>query len=223
MKNRIYSKKNQISDLILLLFIQIIIFATVCAVLVFVYSFFIKNNSYFRLVVIPDKSAVPIESEIQDGTVIDNVDKPLEKLPLIRYETQWATINVEGWKKADIPLYFGDNRAILAKGAGLWNGSKFCGQGEKIVVSAHVTSDFYEIEDTEIGDIVTIDTIYGKYEYRVKDIVIFNYKDPTLISTASEEEELVMYTCYPRENGFAFKTERIALVCEKISGKEYAK
>ena len=43
------------------------------------------------------------------------------------------------------------------------------------------------------------------------------------VGTKTEDEDmLVMYTCYPRKNGYRFKTERMALICKKVSGVEWA-
>ncbi len=144
-----------------------------------------------------------------------------ESFPKIPYESWWATLNVEGWARRDIPVFFGDNNAILRKGAGMWINSRFCGQGGKTVLSAHVTSHFYEMEETEVGDVVTLDTVYGHYTYRVEKQVIFHYQDSSLLLPEDGEDTLIMYTCYPRENGYQFKTQRLALVCRKISGKAW--
>lgn len=143
------------------------------------------------------------------------------EFPLIPYESQWATLNVQGWEEKDIKVFFGDNKTILKKGAGMWVNSRFCGQNGKIVLSAHVTSHFYEIEDVKIGDLVTMDTVYGTYVYKVVGTQIFHYEDSSLLTPNDGEEVLLMYTCYPRKNGYLFKTERLALICKKIEGKDW--
>ncbi len=155
------------------------------------------------------------------GVVNHAVQQEEGHIPPIAYESQWATLSVDGWKQQDIPVYFGDNDAILRRGAGMWLNSRFCGQGGKTVLSAHVTSHFYEIEDTAIGTLVRMDTVYGHYVYEVTNIQTFHYQDSSLIQPADGEDVLLMYTCYPRENGYQFKSERIALICKKVSGKEW--
>ena len=140
---------------------------------------------------------------------------------VIPFESQWATLNVDGWEERDIPVFFGDSKAILKKGAGMWINSRFCGQSGKTVLSAHVTRHFYEIEDTVVGTRVTLDTVYGEYVYQVSEIKVFNYKDNTLIKQDGSENTLVMYTCYPRKNGYQTKAERIALICTMVSGEEW--
>ncbi len=152
----------------------------------------------------------------------DTVTQEEGRIPPIFYGEQWATLNVDGWEERDIPVFFGDENALLRKGACMSFNSRFCGQGGRTVLSAHVTRHFYEIEDTKIGTLLTMDTIYGKYVYKVVDTLIFNYRDSSaLIPAEGEGETLFMYTCYPRQNGFQFRSERIALICRKIEGKEW--
>ncbi len=143
-------------------------------------------------------------------------------IPTIYYGEQWATLNVDGWEERDIPVFFGDENALLRKGAGMRFNSRFCGQGGRTVLSAHVTAHFYELETTKIGTLVTMDTVYGKYVYEVVDTLIFHYQNNSALSPVEGEgETLFMYTCYPRKNGYQFKTQRLALICRKVEGKEW--
>ena len=149
--------------------------------------------------------------------------KPLESdeghIPVIRYGQQWATLNVEGWEKRDIPVFFGDESALLRKGAGMRFASRFCGRGGRTVLSAHVTAHFHELEVTPVGTRVIMDTIYGKYVYEVSEIVIFNETDRGVLSPVEGEGEvLFLYTCYPRKNGHLRKTQRLGLICRKVEG-----
>ncbi len=217
-------QKNQIVDLILLLFIHVLLFLALVAVSIWLLYHFVFSNAYFNFIIVNDSKTVPIEQTVDDPGVIDEVevDESQEMMPFVAYGTQWATLNIDGWEYKDIPVYYGDSDNYLSMGAGLWFGSRFCGQGGKIVISAHVTSHFYEIEDTEIGTEIKINTTYGPYTYKVTDIIIFDYNDGSPLSPDDSKEQLLLYTCYPRENGFAFKEKRIGLLCEKVSGKDYA-
>jgi len=146
--------------------------------------------------------------------------------PTVRYGQQWATLNIEGWERKDIPVIFGDDTEALKRGGGHWIGSRFCGENGKIVISAHVTSYFKEMEKCKIGDMVTINAFYGEgevYGYRVKDIVIFNETDASLLQPNDGEETLILYTCYPLKNNGKKRVQRIALVCEKVYGRSWSK
>lgn len=131
----------------------------------------------------------------------------------------WAILNVEDWENKDIPVFYGDTNRILIKGAGMWNGSRFCGQNGKTVLSAHVTKHFREIQDTKIGTVVTMQTGYGLYKYEVIDKKIFSANDDSLLLADDGNETLVMYTCYPFES--RIRKQRIALICRKIEGKVF--
>ena len=181
----------------------------VCAV-VAVYRQVISPSEYYRVL-----------TGSAGGTGATSTRQEEGHIPPIPYESQWATLNVEGWQRRDIPVFFGDSNAILRKGAGMWLNSRFCGQNGKIVLSGHVTSDFYEIEDTHIGTQVTMDTVYGQYVYKVTATQLFQYQDSSLLYPEDGEEVLILYTCYPRKNGYLFKTQRLALICKKVSGREW--
>jgi LPXTG-site transpeptidase (sortase) family protein len=239
-------KENQVIRLILLLLPFVLFFLSVLLTVIWLYNYIYSTSPLFKLVinspsadyvsdtetdndddtgyiiVPPDTPApettAPPETEKQPSP---EIIKPAADFPVIRYQEQWATLNVEGWDTINIPVYFGDTDKILSKGAGMQFSSRFCGQNGKTVLSAHVTSHFYEIEDVKIGDKVTVDTVYGRYIYSVDDIVIFDYTDSSLLMPDEGNSSLVMYTCYPRTDGLAFKQERIALVCSMTEGVKW--
>lgn len=140
----------------------------------------------------------------------------------IKWGKKWATLNVDGWKRKDIPVIFGSNESLLKKGACMDFKSSPCGKG-RTILSAHVNSYFKELEDVQLGDIITIDTVYGRYRYEVINMFIFDYRDTRILYEANEEEEdvLFMYTCYPRKNPYVFKDQRLAVVARLIEGKDW--
>ncbi len=172
-----------------------------------------------------DLSRSEYSSELDKENIIivsEEIEETVEKveIPVISYSQQFATLNVDGWEIRDIPVRLGADQDTLLKSAGMSLTSFFCGEGGRTVISAHVTKQFRELEDTEIGSIVTIDTIYGKYTYRVSRVEVFNLGETELIDTNSTANELVMYTCYPRDNGGRSRSQLCALICTPISGKE---
>ena len=207
-------KKNPfLKGFFLLLPFPLAFLALVCAVVV-VFQSVIAPSPYFRLLT---HDATTPSVKIPEIVIPEDEGE----FPVIPYLSQWATLNVEGWEKKDIKVFFGDTKEILKKGAGMWLNSRFCGQGGKIVISAHVTTDFYELEVTPIGTLVTMETAYGTYVYEVTDTLVFNYKDASPLRPNDGEEVLFMYTCYPRKNGYQFKEERMALICKKVEGKDW--
>lgn len=153
-------------------------------------------------------------------TVIENVEDSAE-FPSIDFETQWATLNLDGWETRNIPVLLGDRYESLWNGAGLPSFSEFCGRGSRVVIDAHVNTFFRELELTPVGTKVHISTIYGEYLYEVEKIVFFDQYDPSYIYPNHDKEELVLYTCYPYDNGFRLRTERIGLICKYLKGKQW--
>lgn len=212
-----FKKSPFVKGFFLLLPFPLLFLAILCAVVILFQSV-IAPSAYFQVLTHDELNpsvTIPVAPPVENPEAEDAV------FPVIPYESQWATLNVEGWERKDIKVFFGDNNSILRKGAGMWLNSRFCGQNGKIVLSAHVTTDFYELETTPIGAIVTMDTIYGTYRYEVTETLIFNYKNAAPLKPADGEEVLFMYTCYPRKNGYQFKSERMALICKKIEGKDW--
>lgn len=157
------------------------------------------------------------EEEFHPGDARD-----FDEIPHIDFERTWATLNVMGWDYADIPVINDSSKDITTRAAATDSGSCFCGEGGKIILFADEETLFYEIEDSKIGDIVTMDTIYGSYRYEVKDIVIFvGGNGAKILSEPAETETLVLYTMYPRDSTEFRQKERIALICEKTYGKDF--
>lgn len=156
---------------------------------------------------------LPDSIEFPDGIV--HTDDMFEA---IGFGTQWASLNVEGWETKDIPVYFGDTAEILSKGAGQWIGSFFCGHEKTCLISANVTTWFYELEDTEIGAEVTMQTTYGNYRYEAVDMYIFAEEDIDMLYEDPGEDTLILYTTYPRSGDPGKKAQCIALECKLKDG-----
>lgn len=101
----------------------------------------------------------------------------------------------------DIPVYHGDSPEELVDGAGHYAGSYFPGEGASIVLAAHNSHGlFYNLPQIKIGDIATIETIYGTFKYQVYKTDIVDYRDDSKFPIQTDEEILMLYTCYPVDN-----------------------
>lgn len=98
----------------------------------------------------------------------------------------------------DLPLFFGDDAAQLKKGAGQYTGSRLCGFGTPVLVSAHNTKDFFlSLQDIQIGDVCGVSVDYGDFSYEVYKTEIINKNAFDLDILNENEEILILYTCYP--------------------------
>lgn len=147
---------------------------------------------------------------------------PISALPKMTWGDRWATLAVDELPDASIngaKVYVGDSNDILKKGVGKYYGSRFCGEGGKIVLSAHVTQAFRCLEDMQVGYTVRVNTIYGEYVYRVEEIFLFEPTDDHIIRDSTETEQLLLYTCYPR--AVSYRRQRIGVRCSKVSGADF--
>ncbi len=109
--------------------------------------------------------------------------------------TYWATLSVADDERVDeIPVYQGDNPALLSLGIGHLYGSCFPGEGGVCVLAAHVSgnADFFtNLADTDIykkGTQIKIDTAYGVYVYEVVGTDVLDYKDTKYVKRYSWEQ-----------------------------------
>ncbi len=159
---------------------------------------------------------------VEAPDVLDNSGMYVpEDFPLIAFGEQYATLSVPDADIEDAPIYFGDGDEMLEAGIGHFAGSRFPGQNGKIVYSAHVTTIFRYFEDLKPGAKFEVKTKYGDYVYEMEKSVIFDYEDYTPLLPNDGTETLFCYTCYPYDNGGQLRTDRLGIICKKISGKNW--
>ena len=139
-------------------------------------------------------------SYIESGNS-ENIKLEKKKKRLINYPNfgdSFGRIKIES-VGIDMTLYHGETLDILKYGAGHHAGSYFPGEGGTIIVAGHNRRNyFHELPKVKIGDIVTIETSYGTYEYAVTKTEIANaYELGHNLKLSDEEETVMLYTCYP--------------------------
>ncbi len=199
----------------------LLFFAGVFCFSMYLFQTAVEETAYFGLLV---GETVPREVSDEDtGFTPGGKPEKLLRIPSIAYGKQFARLNVTwdggGWDIVNIPVYLGSDKRILKKGAGMSFGSFFPGEGKCTILSAHVTRSFAELEDTPEGAIVTLETSYGPYDYRVERKETVNGTDRWYMD-AGQDADLVLYTCYPRDNGGERRTDRCVLLCRLVNGTE---
>ncbi len=181
----------------------------------------LENSYIVSLFNAPDLNGEDTGSDLEQVHLTGD-QLPLSALPKMTWGDRWATLSVDELPEATInnaPVYVGDSNDILKKGVGKYYGSRFCGEGGKIVLSDHVTQAFRCMEDMQVGYTVRVHTIYGEYVYRVEKIFLFDPNDNHIIMDPSDEEQLLLYTCYPR--ALSYRRQRIGVLCSKVSGADF--
>ncbi len=192
---------------------------------------FVEGNIVYRVMtMVPEKNEdgnLLVLDEKEKEALVENNKVGFEipaEFPVITIGEEFAKITIESAGVWQIPVYHGDNDDNLWRGIGHYANSRFPGQNGKVVLSGHVGiyEFFQRLENMQVGDKVTLETTYGKYEYIVTETVIFNENDPSLLLPEAEDngERLICYTCYPYHTT-SVRTQRFAIICEPISGKNW--
>lgn len=137
-----------------------------------------------------------LSSIYDDRDLVERNSVPLSEVVIPYIGQHYANLAFEG-TDFNRPIYWGDNDRILRRGIGQYSGSHMPGFGYPLMLSAHNLSGFYEIQFLEPGDIVSIRTNYGLYKYEVTHKEIHKYPFSGSYDLAKNEEELIMYSCYP--------------------------
>lgn len=192
---------------------------------IYLFESVVEETAYFSLLF---GDSVPREvDDFDTGFVPGERPAALLRIPSIDYGKQFARLNVTwaggGWDIVNIPVYLGSDKSILKKGAGMSFSSAFPGERGCTILSAHVTRHFAELETTPEGAGVLLETSYGPYRYEVVKVVPGVNGTDRWYMDASSDYDLILYSCYPRDNNGERRTERCVLCCRLREGTEVAK
>ncbi len=216
----------------------LLISAAVVLLSIWAMNTFLEGNLYYQVATLaPEMSRGDRESETPYVQFTEEQRQELqeqnrdafgdEDVPPIALGEVWAHISIESAQVDNQPVYHGDMDDLLLKGIGHYANSRFPGQHGKVVFAGHVgiKKHFQRLETMVPGDLVTVNTIYGDYVYRVTDTYIFGERDQALIDLLLPDDEdtgdrLICYTCYPYHTT-RVRTQRFVIDCELISGYDF--
>lgn len=130
--------------------------------------------------------------------IIEHVKDP-ENLSIEYDFTTGETIGTLYIPKLDreIAIVEGTDEEELAEGVGHFSNTGFPGENRQILLSGHRDSVFRDFGDLEDGDEFHIKMKNGTFIYEMKDSVIVDADDRTVIDPNREDEFLTLSTCYP--------------------------
>lgn len=134
-------------------------------------------------------------------------------VPFFYIGDQFGTISIPS-VEIEVGVFQGDSEQQFKKGAGKYAGSYYPGQDGNILIAAHRTNYFRNFEYLEVGDLVYIETTYGQFTYRIRELRIINGGDNS-IADPTAAEQLTLYTCYP----FVYignAPQRFVVICDLI-------
>ena len=114
------------------------------------------------------------------------------------------------------PIYYGDSEEILEKGAGQYRASGLPGEDKPILIGGHDGTYFKPLEEITVGDVISISTNYGKFEYKVTGTKVAAVFDDTAYDLGKTKEQLILYTCYPFGQLNGKTDQRFFVYCDRI-------
>lgn len=132
------------------------------------------------------------------------------------YGTEYAELSIPS-AEIKAPIFFGDGEKQLARGIGHYNGSDFPGMGSTVLLSGHNNTYLHTIDRAQVGDNITLTTSYGVYVYKINEIIITDSSNVSATKISAEEENLVIYTCYPLST-LGLTSKRYFVYAEYVSG-----
>ncbi|MBO4366560.1 MAG: class D sortase [Clostridia bacterium] len=145
----------------------------------------------------------------------DTISSALINFPY--YGDKFAEISVDGTSIQGASLYFGDGKAQLKKGVGMYAGSSYPGMGSTCLISGHNNRDFHALKDAEVGAMIRVTTLYGEYVYRITACEVKLATDDTAYDLTATAENIILYTCYPF-NELGLTNKRYFVYGEYVSG-----
>ena len=168
---------------------------------------FMDNNS-----VVPQSEGIAGLNIVQTDIDTEFSGKTYDKGEAVypEYGTQYAIIECEA---VDIyaPVYWGNGSELLELGGCNTPSSAPAGGEGNTVISAHVNTFFADLNKVKKGDEVKIYTDYGRFTYKVTELIEFESTDKTYLRKG-DKDILTLYTC--EDNLLASSTKRIGCICE---------
>lgn len=186
-----------------------------CFIFVILYFLFAgKVTKYISLI---SASTYKNESIEIKPIKFDISKKALTRYP--KFKELWATLKIAEID-LELPVYHDDTLDILKNGVGHYIGSYFPGEGGSIVLAAHNNKGFFRrLPELVEGSEIVIEATYGTFTYKLIRTDIINYKDTSKLPIQSNEELLMLYTCYPI-TAVGLTTERY-VVYARLVGEVY--
>lgn len=98
---------------------------------------------------------------------------------------------------AELPIIEGVDEEELRHGVGHYPGTAFPSESDQVVLSGHRDTVFTRMGELEVGDIMTVQMEYGKFQYEIYETFIVDADDRTVIKSTAPDEVLTVTTCYP--------------------------
>lgn len=208
-KQKCYTQKNHTKSVILLLYPYILALIGIYIISAVALNLIISNTTVLNFAI--NKGVVDTRNNVSETTIITATESDFDNVPFIEYKSQWATLNIENSSIGNIAVYNGNTDEILEKGVGLYYGTDFCGQNSRITICGNSSTYFSGLNQIMIGTMVTMDTTYGKYYYKVNNVTTYPISSNYVFMPNKDKEQLILTTLLSTDT-----SKRLAVFCDRV-------
>lgn len=190
-------KKKIIFNLKIIIIVSVIIF---CLIIVNMVD---NEGKISKAIKIEQNMNIEILIKKDDIEKNNREIKQKEVISNILFEEQYAKLIIDKIG-VNAPIFYGANDNIILNGVGHEEESYFPNQKGTIILCGHnYMNNFARFDELILGDIIKIQTDYGTFLYKFYDAKIVYETERDKVPIQTEEEILIIYTCYPlKSNGF---------------------
>jgi sortase A len=156
----------------------------------------------------------------EDVNLIERNSVPLSEVVIPYIGQHFAQMNFPDIDFS-VKVYFGDNDRILRRGAGMYAGSQLPGFKRTTLIAGHSWTVLNAVQHAKLDDVIEVKTNYGLYVYQIFDIVLAEDDFDSYVDLKQTEEDiLVVYTCYPFQRMVGRLSIRYFIYARRISGPD---
>lgn len=205
----------------IIIYVEMIVLYMVFSVLLL----FFAGKPLSSYLIAMGKMLIAVGAPEESGVLVAGVDRivsdsestmNMSEIQVPEPNTRYGTISCERIALS-APLYYGDSDEVLQDGAGQYTNNTLPGMGKPLLISGHDVTYFEPLEEVKIGDIIQIATDYGTFQYSVASKKILNKSDPLAFDLEQDEEQLILYTCYPFGQLVGEREKRFFVYCNPVS------
>ncbi len=171
----------------------------------------------------PEVNNPPENHSSTQGNSDSNIRMNLETKKLYKHPkwgTIWATLKIPDIG-LEAPIYHGDTPEMIDAGIGHYAGSYFPGEGASVIFASHNSKEhFMYLPQLHVGSQVIVEAVYGTLVYEVTSTKIIQDTDTASLPIQTDEEILMMYTCYPMGTN-EYKVQRYVVYSKLVSESYY--
>jgi len=150
----------------------------------------------------PDQISEPIVAQLdikpQTAKTAESTESKIERIRYDPYPVEGDLIGSISLPSLNLiwPIFQGTEKSQLALGVGHHQKSVLPGEQDNSVLAGHRETVFNRLGELEIGEIISITTAAGTFDYQIREFRVVKRTDRTVI-VPTPNAVLTLVTCYP--------------------------